>query len=292
MSETTRMSPLHRHRLAAVVIATAAGVLGCTPTNAPVPPQAAPDAVAAKAAPLAHVSRTARLQGFLTERYGKAATLSGTWRGSWSQDGDTRLTDWQVCAEQPVVTGDSWQQLLAVCGSPLENAHPDPGAIDFFVLRPEADRFTVAAELTGQNFGSQGEPGTVQILRAGSDFYGFRIEHGWFGQGYSLISQTLVLPGPNGLVEAGGVRSHIDNSGAYDCDDADAEPECQSRLFNLDFTLRFDSRDPAARQWPLVIEETGLGCGGQPVRREHRFILDPKAWTYAFPEALQREGCE
>lgn len=291
MPGSTRMSPRHRTALVAVVIATAAGLAGCTPASEPAPPPAVPDAAAANAAPLAHVSRTERLQAFLTERYGKAARLSGTWRGSWSQDGDTRLTDWHVCAEQPVVTGGSWQQLLAVCGSPLENAHPDPGAIDFFVLRPEADRFVVATELTGQNFGSQGEPGTVQILRAGSDFYGFRIEHGWFGQGYSLITQTLVLPGPNGLVEAGGLRSHIDNNAAYDCDDADAEPDCQSRLFNLDFTLRFDSRDPAARQWPLVIEETGLGCGG-PVRREHRFTLDPKTWTYAFPEANQREGCE
>lgn len=290
MPGSTRMSPLQRNRLAAVVIATAAGVLGCTRTSDPAPPPA--PAAAATAAPLAHVSRTARLQGFLTERYGKAATLSGKWRGSWTQDGDTRLTDWRVCAEQPVVTGESWQQLVAVCGSPLDGAHPDPGAIDFFVLRPEADRFAVAAELTGQNFGSQGEPGTVQIVRAGSDFYGFRIEHGWFGQGYALITQTLVLPGPNGLVDAGGVRSHIGNSGAYDCDDADAEPDCQARLFNLDFALTFDSRDPAARQWPLVIEETGLGCGGQPVRREHRFTLDPTTWTYAFPAALQREGCE
>lgn len=264
----------------------------CTRASDSAPPQPAPGTMATTTAPLTHVSRTERLQGFLTERYGKAAKLSGKWRGSWAQDGDTLLTNWHVCAEQPVVTGDSWQQLLAVCGSPLDGAHPDPGAIDFFVLRPEADRFAVAAALTGQNFGSRGEPGTVQILRAGSDFYGFRIEHGWFGQGYSLITQTLVLPGPNGLVEAGGVRSHIDNTAAYDCDDADAEPDCQARLFNLDFTLRFDDRDPAARQWPLLIEETGLGCGGQPVRREHRFTLDPTTWSYAFPEALQREGCE
>jgi len=101
-----------------------------------------------------------------------------------------------------------------------------------------------------------------------------------------------VLPGPNGLVEAGGVRSHIDNSSAYDCDAADAEPDCRTRLFDLDFSLTFDSRDPAARQWPLVIEETGLGCGAAQVRREHRFTLDAKTWTYAFPDALNREGCE
>ncbi len=286
------MSPWQTRCLAALALATAAGLASCTPANEPAAPQPAPDTVAPSAGPVAHVSRSTRLQGFLTEHYGKAAKLSGKWRGSWVQDGDTRLTDWHVCAEQPVVTGDSWQQLLAVCGSPLDGAHPDPGAIDFFVLRPEADRFAVAAALTGQNFGSRGEPGTVQILRAGSDFYGFRIEHGWFGQGYSLITQTLVLPGPSGLVEAGGVRSHIDNTAAYDCDDADAEADCQARLFNLDFTLRFDDRDPAARQWPLLIEETGLGCGGQPVRREHRFTLDPTTWSYAFPEALRREECE
>ena len=285
------MSPQHMKTLAALVIASAAALAGCTPASEPAAP-AAPVAAQTPAAPVAHVSRTARLQAFLTERYGKAAKLDGQWRGSWSQDGDTRPTDWRVCAEQPVVTGDSWQQLLAVCGWPLDGAHPDPGAIDFFVLRPEADRFAVAAELTGQNFGSQGQPGTVQIIRAGSDFYGFRIEHGWFGQGYSLITQTLVLPGPNGLVEAGGVRSHIDNSGAYDCDAADAEPDCRTRLFDLDFSLTFDSRDPAARQWPLVIEETGLGCGAAQVRREHRFTLDAKTWTYAFPDALNREGCE
>jgi len=277
--------------LATLAIASAAALAGCTPAGEPAAP-AAPVAAQTPVAPVAHVSRTARLQAFLSERYGKAAKLDGQWRGSWSQDGDTRPTDWRVCAEQPVVTGDSWQQLLAVCGWPLDGAHPDPGAIDFFVLRPEGDRFAVAAELTGQNFGSQGQPGTVQIIRAGSDFYGFRIEHGWFGQGYSLITQTLVLPGPNGLVEAGGVRSHIDNSGAYDCDAADAEPDCRTRLFDLDFSLTFDSRDPAARQWPLVIEETGLGCGAAQVRREHRFTLDAKTWTYAFPDALNREGCE
>jgi hypothetical protein len=63
------------------------------------------------------VSRTARLQAFLVQRYGSNAKLSGEWRGSWNDDGETRAMDWHVCAEQPVVSGDSWQQLLAVCGA-------------------------------------------------------------------------------------------------------------------------------------------------------------------------------
>jgi len=264
----------------------------CTPSTDPTPPQAAPDVGATTDVPPAHVSRTARLQAFLAQRYGKDARLSEGWRGTWTQDGQARATDWTVCAEQPVVSGDSWQQLLAVCGELVEGGHADPGTIDFYVLRPAADGFDVAAELTGGTYGSSGRPGTVEIIRAGSDFYGFRNESGWYGQGYALQSQALILPGPNGLVDTGSVRSHIDNTAAYDCDDAEQADDCRTRTFNLDFALRMDDSDRSARTWPLVIEETGIECGGRQVRREHRFTLDPKTWTYAFPDALQREGCQ
>lgn len=268
-----------------------AGVLvlgGCKPAATPAP-SAAP-ASASAAAP-SHVSRTARLQAFLQQRYGSAAMLAGHWPGQWTQDGARHAVDWQVCAEQPVVTGDGWQQLLAVCGALRDAGHPEPGTIDFYVLRPEGQGFAVAAERTGGTYGSNGQPGEVDIVRAGSDFYGFRVEDGWFGQGYALQSQTLILPDPKGLVDAGSVRSHIDNGGAADCEEADAAADCKAGQFNIDFALRFDDRDPAARVWPLLIEETGVDCGQRQVRREHRFVLDTKTWTYHFPEALQREGC-
>lgn len=271
---------------------------GCKPAAEPA---SAPQADAAKAAPsvpATHVSRTARLQSFLTERYGKDAKLSGEWRGTWTQESETRPMDWQVCAEQPVVTGDSWQQLLAVCGALADGAHIDPGAIDFFVLHPKGEGFEVASELTGERFGSGGQPGSASIIRAGSDFYGFRVEDGWFGQGFSLLSQSLILPGPKGLVATGNVRSHIDNDAQYECDtadastDADTVEDCRTRRFSIDFALRFDDSDRSARVWPLLIEETGNTCGGKRVRQEHRFTLDPKSWTYSFPESLRREGCE
>jgi len=267
----------------------------------PADPASAPQAEPAKAAtaePAAHVSRTARLQAFLTERYGNDAKLSGEWRGTWAQESETRPMDWQVCAEQPVVTGDSWQQLLAVCGALADGAHIDPGTIDFFVLHPKGEGFEVVSELTGERFGSGGQPGSASIIRAGSDFYGFRVEDGWFGQGFSLLSQSLILPGPKGLVATGNVRSHIDNDAQYECEnvDAAADPDtaedCRTRRFSIDFALRFDDSDRNARVWPLLIEETGSTCGGKQVRQEHRFILDPKSWTYPFPESLHREGCE
>jgi len=100
---------------------------------------------------------------------------------------------------------------------------------------------------------------------------------------------TLALT--NGLVDTGSVRSHIDNVAAYDCDDAEQAEDCRTRTFNLDFALRMDDSDRSARTWPVLIEETGIECGGKQVRREHRFTLDPKTWTYAYPDALQREGC-
>lgn len=290
------MSAVSLKSLAVLALAGAAMLAGCKPAAAPAPaPQAAP---AAPAEPTAQISRTARLQAFLVQRYGKNAKLSGEWHGSWVDDGETRPMDWQVCAEQPVVSGDSWQQLLAVCGALSEGAHIDPGTIDFFVLRPKGDGFEVTSELTGERFGSGGQPGTASIIRAGSDFYGFRVEDGWFGQGFSLLSQSLILPGPNGLVASGSVRSHIDNDAQYECENVDAgtDPDnaesCRTRRFSIDFALRFDDSDRSARIWPLLIEETGTTCGGKQVRQEHRFTLDPKTWAYPFPELLRREGCE
>lgn len=271
---------------------------GCKPAAEPGADPKADAPAAAAAEPATHVSRTARLQAFLAKRYGSNAKLSGEWRGNWTQDDETRPIDWQVCAEQPVVTGDSWQQLLAVCGALADGAHIDPGTIDFFVLKPKGDGFEVTSELTGERFGSGGQPGTASIIRAGSDFYGFRVEDGWFGQGFSLLSQTLVLPGPNGLVATGNVRSHIDNDAQYECDNIDeaADPDnaesCRIRRFSIDFALRFDDSDRSARVWPLLIEESGNTCGGKRVQQQHRFTLDPKTWTYSFPESLRREGCE
>lgn len=292
------MSTVSMKSLAVLALAGAAVLAGCKPAAESSPGPVADAPAAPPASPAQHVSRTARLQAFLTQRYGSDATLSGQWRGKWTQGDETRPIDWQVCAEQPVVTGDGWQQLLAVCGALADGAHIDPGTIDFFVLRPEGAGFQVASELTGQRFGSGGQPGTASVIRAGSDFYGFRVEDGWFGQGFSLLSQTLVLPGPKGLVATGNVRSHIDNDALYECDNIDeaADPDnaesCRIRRFSIDFTLRFDDSDRSARIWPLLIEETGNTCGGKQVRQQHRFTLDPKTWAYSFPESLRREGCE
>jgi hypothetical protein len=227
----------------------------------------------------------------LRTRYGAKAGLATQWSG----EADGFKADSQVCAEQPVVVGEQVQQLLAVCHNLSDGGHGNPGLIDFFVLRGDGDGFKVVAEKLSDTFGSDGNPGSVDVLRLGSDFYGFAVHSFWMGQGLMLQSQDLVVPGPKGLVNAGSLRAHIDNSGALACDDAAREPDqtqaqCLAGAFDVDFALDVDNSRPQARTWPLRVHEHGSDCG-VALDKTHVFALDPKTWTYPFPNALQREGC-
>ncbi|MBB3835734.1 hypothetical protein FHR55_003994 [Xanthomonas arboricola] len=280
---------MHRLRCLAAFIATAVLLSACKQAPAP----AAAPVAAAPAAPAnsAHLSRTERLDGFLRTRYGAKAGLAAQWSG----EADGFKADSQVCAEQPVVVGDQVQQLLAVCHSLSDGGHGNPGLIDFFVLRGDGDGFKVVVERLADGYGSDGQPGSVDILRLGSDFYGFAVHSFWMGQGLMLESQDLVVPGPKGLVNAGSLRAHIDNSGALACDDDAREPEqtqaqCLAEAFDVDVALEVDNSKPQARTWPLRIHEHGSDCG-IALDKTHVFALDTKTWTYPFPNALQREGC-
>ena len=285
------MSTRTPYFLLPATLATVVLLSACTAAPEQAGPATSDETTRTPPAAAAADSRTARLQAFLVARYGNQASLAGRWPGQWTQDEQTHPVSWQVCAEQPVVIGKTWQQLLAVCGEQLDAGHVSSGTIDFYVLRPVDDAFEVVAERTGGAYGSSGRPGTVDIIRAGSDFYGFRNENSWTGQGYFLQSQNLILPGPHGLVEAGSLRSHIDNNAALDCDDPTQTEDCRARNFDVDFTLRMDDSDRSARVWPLLVEETGANCGAR-VHEQHRFTLDPATWTYRFPDSLKREGCE
>ena len=272
---------------ASIVLATACGRTPAPP--APAVQDAAPSAPVAKPAP--PPARTDLLAAFLRQRYGEQASLDGEWPGQWKDEGQAgmRAVTRRLCAEQPVVVGREWRQLLAVCGTLVNAGHPDPGTVDFFVLRERAGTFEAIAERQGDTFGSNGNPGDVSVLRLGRDLYGFRVEHGWYGQGFALVSQDLVVPGPQGLVPAGSLRSHIDNQGAIDCE-GDETADCRTGLFDVDFDLRPDDTDRMAERWPLQVDEHGHACG-EDVQERHRIAADPASGRYALPASLQREGC-
>lgn len=285
------MKPNLPHHCLALLLACA--IAGCKPAAAPAPAApAAPSAATAPAAAATRVPRTERLQAFLQARYGKQARLSQDWSGQ----ADGLDVQSAVCAEQPVVVGNQVQQLLAVCHRLSDGGHANPGLIDFLVLRDDGTGLAVVAEKLADTFGSDGDPGAVDILRLGSDFYGFVVYSSWIGQGLVLESQDLVLPGPKGLVNAGSVRQHIDNQGALDCSDEGRDPEqtaeqCRAQLFDVDFKLAVDDSDPAARAWPVTIEEVGMSCGNK-LGTTRVFEFDTEHWRYPFPASMQREACE
>lgn len=226
-----------------------------------------------------------QLQDFLSATYGATASLVASWA---SHDDHERLLQRQVCANQAVDVRGQAHRLLAVCATVNDAGHAESGLIDFFVLRHEAQGWQVAASQRDGAFGSFGRPGDVSTLRLGHDFYGFRVDQSWVGQGYLIGTQSIVVPRGERLAVAAAVRSSLDNEGAIDCDD---EPRCEARKLDLRFDLRVDQAAPEAKVYPLLVREHGRDCG-RTLERSYRLDFDPATGQYAVPEALQREDCQ
>lgn len=267
----------------------------CSPSSSTVelpagkPAKALDNSAPAAAAVLEEGERQQRVLAFLAARYGPAASAKDAWRDNWN-DTDVqaqRPVHRHLCANRAVMVEDVQYSLLAVCANLDEAASPEPGLIDFIVLRAGVgDGMDVVMERRNDTHGSHGVPGEVTVLQLGAHRYGYRIDNGWFGQGYSLQSHTLLALGPDSLEDVGSLRSHIDNSGVHDCDVDD----CEGKLFDVDFRLAIDDSEPALAVWPLRVSESGSDCAG-PVAREHRIAFDPARRSYDIPETLQREGC-
>ncbi len=234
------------------------------------------------------VDPDAQLQAFLVSVYGAQATSKSPWHAPVEAGANAADTiQRSLCARQAVTLAGVSHLLLAVCGEDPAGGHAAPGLIDFYVLKPHGNRLVVAASARDQGFGSSGRPGTVSVLRLGRNFYGFRVEGTWVGQGYVLGTQSLVVAKGATLVTAADIRSTISNEGAIDCEQ---DADCANRMVALEFDLIVDSSNAAAKLYPLLIREHGRECG-QTVQREHRLIFDAVAWRYPVPDALMREGC-
>lgn len=268
---------------------------GCNPSSSTAElPASTPAKVLDNSAPAAPAvleegERQQRVLAFLAQRYGPAASAKDAWRDNWD-DTDVqalRPVHRHLCANRAVMVDGLQYSLLAVCANLDEAASPEPGLIDFIVLRASVgDGMDVVMERRNDTHGNHGVPGEVTVLQLGAQHYGYRIDNTWFGQGYTLQSHTLVALGPDRLDDAGSWRSHIDNSGVYDCD----EDDCEGELFDVDFRLAIDDSQPALAVWPLQVSESGTDCAG-PVAREHRIAFDPARRSYDIPATLQREGC-
>lgn len=242
------------------------------------------------ASPIAETAVTQFLQGV----YGPNAALSGRWSGepldatlkpSAPQAGGER----EVCARKAVTVAGQPTVLLAVCGAPDSPGHVSAANTDFFLLRSENGKLVATAQKHFESFGSIGAVSSVEVERFGADLYGFIVEGGFSNQGYNAGARNIVLPHNATFVDAGWLRSEMDNDLAMEnCRErGDCGPNA---AYNIGFDLHIDDSTPHAAAYPLRIKETGQACG-KPAQADYTLTLDMRTMRYDIPKALQRDDC-
>ncbi|MGH8028995.1 MAG: hypothetical protein ACREO3_03570 [Arenimonas sp.] len=220
---------------------------------------------------------------YLVGIYGPTATPKGT----WTDGADDARMERSVCAFGPMAGDTLGRRLLAVCATPLDAGHATPGLIDFHELKPAPDGWHPVEIARDQEFGNDGNPGTVSLVRLGRNRGGFVVEETWIGQGFVLGSRSLLEFRGGTLATLATLRTDLDNQGTLDCDDAGA---CNGDLVSLQFDQHLDASEIDADAYPLRVHEHGTECG-QAVDRQHRFAFEAGTGRYSIPPALMREDC-
>ena len=197
----------------------------------------------------------------------------------WSQPGDAAVVH-SICARKSVRIESAEHILLAVCGATRETgSHGEQGSVDFYVLKADGGRLTIAAELLEVASGSFGTPGKVTPLQLGPAFHGFLLEEGWTGQGYTLGTTRLFIPSTQGIREGLTIRSLEDETGTGQCD------EPSHPCTNLSRTVAVSQASDGKAVFPLVIHESGI-ADGKPVDRQTTIPFDRKRWRYPTPARM------
>lgn len=291
-----------RTRILQTTALTCAVVAACQPQK-PVPGLS--PAPAASDAPTPTIATpvaldNAALDAFLISVYGDGASHAQPWkhapaqvgfRDSAAKAGEQEQVTRQLCADLNTTQGGQPVRLVAICGQPDDYGHSTLGMTDFFLLRMQDGKAVASAQQHLQNYGSMGSPGDVKVIQFGADMWGFVVNSNFTNMGYSLSSWSLVLPKAGGFVDAGYLRSHIDNLGTIEGCDDDRVACADPRAFDIDFALDTDRSHADAAHWPLVVTESGPACG-QLANAIHRVLLDPETMRYQIPNILKRETCE
>lgn len=197
----------------------------------------------------------------------------------WSLPEDAYIVH-SLCARQSVSIEGIEHILLAVCGATRETgSHGEPGSVDFYVLKADSSRLTIAAKLLEVPSGSFGNPGKVTPLQLGPAFHGFLLEEGWTGQGYTLGTTRLFIPSAKGIQEGLTIRSLEDETGTGQCD------EPGHACTNLSRTIAVGPAGDGKAVFPLIIHESGI-ADGRPVDRQTTIPFDRKRWRYPTPARM------
>jgi hypothetical protein len=229
----------------------------------------------------------ADVKALLDTRYGDYDPEQKLWLAPADPEGDEAGTTlaFKLCMENTVRAGDVEKVLVAVCGfMPEGGSHADSGRVDFFVLEKEFRGLRLLAQLEDTPSGTFGEPGEVSVVRLGREFFGFKIEDGWTGQGNVIQVARLFVPRDDTLQQALSVSVTLDNESAGAC-----EGESMSACTRLTRTIAIDDRLAEASIYPLVITEKGL-LDGKERSGTYEIPFDKKRWGYVLPAVLEEGG--
>lgn len=189
----------------------------------------------------------------------------------------------EACASKDVTLRGEPHRLLAVCTRSTHESTPnDPGHIDLFLLKQDAEGWQPVAQQLALESGHMGQPGEVNVLQLGPNLYGFEIGETSVSQGYLLGGTRLYVPRNAGFQLALDYTSSVRNTGAHEC--AHATPAVCS-----DFSrrLKVEPREGVA-VYPLRITSLGQ-FRGQPVSASHVLGYDAKRAQYRLPAGFEAQ---
>lgn len=195
----------------------------------------------------------------------------------------------QLCLNEVVSIKGIKHHLLAMCGMPIKgvgDSHGQQGETDYYVLRVEEAGLLPVAQAQGFESGSHGQPGTVQIIKLGRDFYGFLVEAGGVWQGEQISNRLILVTNGDAITVAATLPASHDNSGAISSDCDTSQGDCQKPT-QLRFKMAVDNSAPNAMVYPINIVASGMRDGKATSSTWH-IGFDKKLWRYTVPDSLMK----
>jgi hypothetical protein len=226
-------------------------------------------------------ARARPIDDFMAEHYGTYDAKTQRWQMPAGTDGGAHLA-YRICAQKAVRIKGEERILLAACGEEADADISLGMAVDLYVLAIERGAATPVASLEGATSDSGSEHSTgVEVVRLGSEFYGFSIDSIFMSQGYTIPGMTLFVPGKDGLSNALSMATGLDNDGTAECGDTPAQ------CLSVKRTVHIDDSAPGQRVYPIEVVESREPHGQPPKVRKAVLRFDTKQWRFIGPRDFE-----
>ena len=279
-----------------------AGLAGCGWLDIPPAGDTASEAAPPPSAPaqLSASERASRLASWRLATYGEQASADQAWR---DRDGNRPLHRYQ-CLDEAVEIAGIQHSLVAICANRDDAAADEPGLLDLWLLRADANGGLETVDgRRGITLGSGGVVGSLSLVALGPGIPGVAIEAGLGDANQAMQNETvLVAVDQHRLRQVARFLSRYDNQAQLQCasagnsdadglEDSDAAStapalpaaECEAGLRQLRSQWQADSSRTDSGFWPLELRFSGVACGNAVIQNL-RLDYDPAQRHYPSPE--------